>query len=159
MSHLFQTRCVISICLLYQVVSFVLFLQWLRSGQTHAALGESFKLHRCRVQSIIADLWTPVMNVLQQHLIPKKPQDYRPSKRFDNHPHAIGAPDATLIRVTKPRSTVLSRDYLSGKHRACGVRLQVPVAPDGNCVHYGGRLKGGAMTWFHMNRAGLLLGF
>ena len=123
-------------------IRLVVFLQWLRFGQTYATLGESFKLHRCRVQSIITDLWTPIMNVLQQHLIPKKPQDYRPSKRFDNYPHAIGALDATLIRVTKPRSTVLSRDYLSGKHRAYGVRLQVLVAPDGNCVHYGGTIEG-----------------
>ena len=123
-------------------IRLVVFLQWLRFGQTYATLGDSFKLHRCRVQSIITDLWTPIMNVLQDHFMPSKPQNHHATKRFDYYPHAIGALDATLIRVTKPKNSAISRDYLSGKHRAYGIRLQVLVAPDGCCIHYGGTIEG-----------------
>ena len=123
-------------------IRLVIFLQWLRVGETYKSLAESFKLHRCRVQAIITDLWTPLINVLQRNLIPRKPHDYYSTKTFDNYRHAMGALDATLIRVAKPLNTQIAGEYLSGKHRAYGIRLQVLVAPDGSCIHYGGTING-----------------
>lgn len=123
-------------------IRLIVFLQWLRFGQTYKDLGDSFHLHRCRVQSIITDLWTPMVNTLQTHFLPAKPQDYHPTRTFDNFPQAIGALDATLIRVTRPSNSIDAREYLSGKHRAYGIRLQVLTAPDGRCIHYGGTISG-----------------
>lgn len=123
-------------------IRLVIFLQWLRVGETYASLAESFKLHRTRVQAIITDLWTPLIKVLQDNLLPHRPHDYHPIRTFDNYPHAMGALDATLIRVARPINNQEAREYLSGKHRAYGIRLQVLVAPDGQCIHYGGTING-----------------
>lgn len=123
-------------------ICLVIFLQWLRIGQSYSELATSFKLHRCRVQSITTDLWNPPINVLHKELLLKKPYDYVSRNKFDNFEDAIGALDATLIRVTKPVSRADANKYLSGKHRAYGIRLRVLVAPDGYCIHYGGIKKG-----------------
>ena len=52
-------------------ICLVIFLQWLRIGQSYSELATSFKLHRCRVQSITTDLWNPLINVLHKELLPK----------------------------------------------------------------------------------------
>ena len=128
--------------LLHMDICLVIFLQWLRIGQSYSELATSFKLHRCRVQSITTDLWNPLINVLHKELLPKKPYDYVSRNKFDNFEDAIGALDATLIRVPKPVSRADANEYLSGKHRAYGIRLRVLVAPDGYCIRYGGIKKG-----------------
>ena len=81
-------------------------------------------------------------DALFSDLVPRKPREYTPVRAFEAHPHALGALDATLIEIRKPLHSIESREYLSGKHRRYGVRLQVLVAPDGYCIHYGGIING-----------------
>ena len=123
-------------------IRLVMFMQWLKFGQSYEQVAQSFHVKKSRVQTAISDLWTPMIETLTQNLLPKKPLDYTPTRSFDNYPHAAGALDATLIQVTKPLRTLDAREYLSGKHRKYGVRLQVLVAPDGQCIHYGGTING-----------------
>ena len=123
-------------------IRLVIFLQWLKFGQTYQQLADSFKLKTTRVQTAISDLWNPAIRVLTANLIPLKPYNYVPTRSFDNYPHAVGALDATLIPVLKPLNHQEARKYLSGKHRRYGIRLQVLVAPDGHVIHYGGIIKG-----------------
>ena len=123
-------------------IRLVIFLQWIKFGQSYQTLADSFKLHKSRVQSIITDLWTPLANALFNDLIPMKPRDYTPVRNFETYPHALGALDATLIEIRKPLHSIESREYLSGKHRRYGVRLQVLAAPDGYCIHHGGIING-----------------
>ena len=118
-------------------------------------MGESFGLHRCRIQSNITDLWTPLITVLRRNLLPRNPRDYHSCKRFDNYSQAIGALDATLIRIRRPVSSTEAREYLSGKHRAYGMRLQVLVAPDGQCIHYGGTINGRRHDFVLYEQSGL----
>ena len=123
-------------------IRLVVFLQWIKFGQSYQVLANSFKLHKSKIQSIITDLWTPLTNALFEDLIPRKPREYTPTRAFETYPHALGALDATLIEIRKPLHSIESREYLSGKHRRYGVRLQVLVAPDWYCIHYGGIING-----------------
>lgn len=105
-------------------------------------LGKSFSLDPAVVQTAISDLWNTLEKVLSNTLLPKKPANYVSTIKFDNYPHAIGALDATLIPIVKPKEYKVSLQYLSGKHRRYGVKMQALVAPDGQCIHYGGIING-----------------
>ena len=95
-------------------IRLVIFLQWLRFGETYDKVAESFHLKRTRVQTAISDLWDPMIRVLTTRFLPRKPMDYHSERSFDNFPHAAGALDATLIPVMKPLDTRRARGYLSG---------------------------------------------
>lgn len=123
-------------------IRLVIFLQWLKFGQTYRQLGASFKISATQVQTAISDLWNPLIRILMANFIPNKPLNYVPTRSFDNFPQAVGALDATLIPVSRPLNPRKARKYLSGKHRKYGIRLQVLVAPDGHVIHYGGIIKG-----------------
>lgn len=125
-------------------VRLVIILQWLHFGETFAKLGNSFKLDPGVIQTCISDLWNPLEKVLVENYLPKDPRAYkvRDEDKFVHHPDAVGALDATLIPVVKPRIYKEYLKYLSGKHRRCGVKMQALVAPDGQCIHYGGLING-----------------
>ena len=81
--------------------------------------------------------------------------DYHSERSFDNFPHVAGALNATLIPVMKQLDTRRARSYLPGKHRKCGVRLQVLVAPDGHVIHYGGMIEGSRHDFILYQESGL----
>ena len=54
----------------------MIFLQWLRFGQTCENLRMSFKLGASRVQTAINDLWNPTVEIMTDNFIPRKPIDY-----------------------------------------------------------------------------------
>lgn len=123
-------------------IRLVIFLQWIKLGMTYKQLANSFGLSLSRVQTILSDMWNPIVEVLSNDLLPKRPYEYHSARQFDNYPNAIGALDATLIPVRKPVVASEAGTYLSGKHRKYGVRLQVLVSPDGTAIHYGGICRG-----------------
>ena len=82
-----------------------------------------------------------------ENVIPKRPLEYVPKRKFINHKDAVGALDATLIMISKPMDKEENNMYFSGRHKKHGVKLQVLVAPDGFCIHFGGILPGGEMIF------------
>ena len=82
-------------------IRLVVFLQWLRTGYSYKAMGESFGLHRCRIQSIITDLWTPLITALRRNLLPRSPRDYHSDKRFDNYPPSNWRPRCDADKNTQ----------------------------------------------------------
>ena len=55
-------------------IRLVIFLQWLRFGETFKPLGKSFSLDPAVVQAAISDLWNPLEKVLSNTLPPKSRQ-------------------------------------------------------------------------------------
>ena len=47
----------------------------------------------------------------------------------------MGAVDATLIPVRKPKAPELDQAYFSGKHGIHGAKIQVTVSADGRAIH------------------------
>ena len=88
-------------------------------------------------------------------MIPERPLDYVPKRKFINHKDAVGVLDATLIMVSKPLDKEENNMYFSGKHKKHGVKLQVLVAPDGLCIHFGGVVPGRRNDFYSYNYSGL----
>ncbi len=128
--------------LLEKRIRLVILLQWLHHGQTFKKLGESMDLTHSCVQTAIASIWDPLTSVLFETYVPANPYSYNCNEIFQHHPDAIGAVDATLIMIRKPKERAEDHAYFSGKHRRHGVKLQIMVAPDGRCIHYGGVICG-----------------
>ena len=120
----------------------VIILQWLQLGQTYEQLSFFFGLTSSQIQTAITSLWDPLAKVLTENYIPKSPLDYISLRKFRNHEDAVGALDATLLPVVKPKNPEENRDYFSGKHSRHGVKLQALAAPDGTCIHIGGIVEG-----------------
>ena len=120
----------------------VIILEWLRYEEIYQELAFSFKITNSQVQTSITSLWNVLIQALFEDIIPKNPLDYEPKRTFDNYPGAIGALDASLIPIVKPKDNIDKRLYYSGKHHRHGVKVQVLVAPDGQVIHYGGILPG-----------------
>lgn len=79
-------------------------LQWIQLCQTFLALADSFESKPTRVQTAIATIWNPLADVLFEALIPADPREYISSRKFINYPEAIGALDATLLPLLKPKT-------------------------------------------------------
>ena len=54
----------------------------------------------------------------------------------------MGALDASLIMIAKPKDKEDNRLYFSGKYYKHGVKFQALIAPDGILIHYGGIIPG-----------------
>ena len=53
-------------------IRLVMFMQWLKFGQSYEQVAQSFHIKKSRVQTAISDLWTPMIETLTQNLLPKK---------------------------------------------------------------------------------------
>lgn len=133
----------------------VIILQWIQLGQTYDELAFFFRTTASRIQTAITSLWDPLAKVLVENYIPLSPLEYRSSRRFVNHEDAVGALDATLLPVVKPRNPIENRDYYSGKHSRHGIKLQALVAPDGVCIHIGGIVEGRHNDFYLYQQSGL----
>lgn len=123
-------------------IRLVILLQWIYHGQTFKKLGQSIGLTHCCVQTSITSIWNPLTTILFGAYIPATPLGYTSTRAFINYPAAVGALDATLLATRKPSEREENKRYFSGKHRKHGVKLQLLVAPDGTCIHYGGIVEG-----------------
>lgn len=133
----------------------VIILQWLQLGQTYEELAFFFGTTACRVQTAITSLWDLLAKVVMEYYIPKHPLDYEPTRSFINYEEAVGALDATLLPLAKPKNPDENRDYFSGKHSRHGVKLQALVAPDGFCIHIGGIIEGRHNDFYLYQQSGL----
>ena len=143
--------------LLEKKIRLVILLQWLHHGQTFKQIGESMDLTHSCVQTAIASIWDPLTTVLFETYIPPTPYSYNCNEIFEHYPEAVGAVDATLIMIRKPKERAEDQEYYSGKHRRHGVKLQIMVAPDGMCVHYGGTLPGARHDFFLFEQSTLAM--
>ena len=130
-------------------------LEWLRHGETYDELSFSFGLSNSRIQTSITSIWDPLEEVLMRDVIPSKPLEYESKRKFTYHPGAVGALDATLVSIWKPRNTEEDHLYYSGKHHKHGVKVQVLVAPDGHPIHYGGIVPGSVHDFTLYQQSGL----
>ena len=120
----------------------VVLLQWIYHGQTFEKLGKSMGLSHSCVQTSITSIWNDFTVAVFDNYVPKSPNEYKSTRSFINYPAAVGALDATLISINKPSEKEENRRYFSGKHKKHGAKLQILVAPDGTCIHYGGIIEG-----------------
>ena len=136
-------------------IRLVALLQWIHHGQTFVKLGNSMGLTHSCIQSMITSIWNDMTTMLCEAYIPRLPRDYTSTRTFVNFPAAAGALDATLISIRKPSEREEDRRYFSGKHRKHGVKLQVLVAPDGTCIHYGGIIEGSRNDFYLFKHSSL----
>ena len=52
-------------------IRLVMFMQWLKFGQSYEQVAQSFHIKKSRVQTSISDLWTPMIETLTQNLLSK----------------------------------------------------------------------------------------
>ena len=93
--------------------------------------------------------------VLREAYIPKLPRDYTSTRTFINFPATMRALDATLISIRKPTEREEDKRYSSGKYKKHRVKLQVLVAPEGTCIHYGGIIEGSRNDFYLFKNSSL----
>lgn len=84
------------------------------------------------MQRAIDYVMSGLTHSLRREYLPQSREEIEVTRKFGNFPQAVGAVDATLIPVQKPKSPELDRTYFSGTH---GVKIQVVVSADGRANH------------------------
>ena len=114
----------------------IVYLTWLESGSTISKLSTLFGLSLGATQRTIDYIMTTLTDPFSAALIPRTREDVPKAKgSVTKHPEVLGAVDATLFEIAKPRDRALNQKYFSGKHWRHGLKLQAVVSADGQAVY------------------------
>jgi len=122
-----------------------IFLSWVASGFTFSKLALLLKIAKTTIYDSITFIFKRIKSKLVSKFLPingEEARDHIASRKFDNHPLAIGPVDTSIIRIRTPSDNVKQRKYYSGKHKCHCVKFQTVINPDGICIHYSGIYPG-----------------
>lgn len=133
----------------------VIYLTWLTSGWTIRALATLFQMTMPSVQRTINYVMSGLTYSLKREYLPQSRDEIVTAKKFEHFPQAMGAVDATLIPIQKPRSPELDHAYFSGKHGTHGGKIQVTVDADGRAIHISPLIPGRRHDAYLFRNSGL----
>ena len=133
----------------------IVYLTWLVSGWTIEGLAKLFRMSPSTVQRTITYVMSGLTYSLRAAYLPVTKEDIHPTRKFEHFPQAIGAVDATLIQIQKPKERELNNEYFSGKHRIHGAKVQVTVDADGHAMHVSPVIPGRRHDAFLFRQSGL----
>ena len=133
----------------------IIYLTWLTSGWTIRGLSNMFGLSPSSVQRTISYAMSGMTNSLKKEYLPEKRSDITSISKFKHFPQALGAVDASLIPIQKPKDSMLNNDYYSGKHSMHGAKIQVTVDADGKAIHISPLIPGRRHDAYLFRNSGL----
>lgn len=92
---------------------------------------------------------------LKREYLPERKEDIEVTSKFQNFPQALGAVDATLIPIQRPKDPIQNNNYFSGKHGRHGGKIQVTVSPDGRAIHVSPLIPGRRHDAYLFRNSGL----
>jgi hypothetical protein len=117
-------------------------LSWFTTAMTFEELAAIFQTDNSTLHRVVQTHLSTFSKAACQLWMPTQVTDEREAQQFTNFPEAIGAVDATLIRVRIPTDPNLRTELWSAKHKQHGFKLQILVAPNEICLRASNLRKG-----------------
>ena len=111
--------------------SLALFLMWACSGITLQKLSLIVAMKKTTIRNTVKRVINCIKIPLVQKFIPNILEDPQNGIKFRYFPDAIGAVDATVVRICRPKDYSTQAFYYCGKHHFHCVKFQLLVRVDG----------------------------
>ena len=114
----------------------LMYITWLTSGWTVKELAMFFHISRSAMQRTLNYMMSGTVEALKAQYLPATKDCITLKNSFEHFPAAIGAVDASLILVQKPKDRETRDCVYSGKHHLHGKKVQVVVSSDSLAIHF-----------------------
>lgn len=86
-----------------------IFLVWVTSAMTYTRISKHLKISLPTVHRYIDEVILHADGVLSSRFLPKTISEFTATRAFENRPDAVGAVDASVVRIVRPKNSADSR--------------------------------------------------